>query len=177
MSPTQLSNSDWIAISSAVVAICALVTSIWQGYLSRRHNVLSVRPHLEVVVTSSIHGTNHLALKNGGLGPAVLDSVQFVHRKGSINILSGASYMEFLRLLALDLGEVEVRWYVPDQHSIVSQGESIQLLAVSCNENTNALSLKAAFDTAFSETTVAVEYRCMYGKIHRSKLDAFEPIA
>lgn len=85
--------------------------------------------------------------------------------------------MEFFKLLALDFGKVEAGWYVPDQHSIISQGESIQLLAVSCNENTNSLKLKETFDAAFAETTVAVKYRCMYGKVYRSKLDALVPVA
>ena len=175
MPPDQLSNSDWIAVSSAIVAFCALAIAIWQGYLTRRHNVLSVRPYLEVVVTSSMLAKSHLVLKNGGLGPAVLDLVQFVYKKKTIDIRTNASYTEFLKLLALDFGDVKAEWYVPDKHSIISPGESIQLLAVSSERD--ALKLKKAFDAVLSVTSVVVEYKCMYGKNYRSELDAMASVA
>jgi hypothetical protein len=59
--------------SSTVIALCALGLTVWQAYIARRHNKLSVRPHL----TTWIHSdkTNHIYtvdLLNNGVGPAFI---------------------------------------------------------------------------------------------------------
>lgn len=70
----------WEAIagfSSAVVAFCALGLTVWQAFITRRHNKLSVRPHLTTWIRSD--RTNHLYqidLLNNGIGPAFILSFQ-----------------------------------------------------------------------------------------------------
>ncbi len=68
---------DWQAItgiSSTVIALCALVFSFWQGAKIRKHNRLSVRPHL----TTWRHrdpdkGFYAVELINNGIGHAVIE--------------------------------------------------------------------------------------------------------
>ena len=64
-------------ISSAVIALCALGLTIWQACITRRHNKLSVRPHLTTWTHSD--RANHLYavdLLNNGIGPAFIQTFQ-----------------------------------------------------------------------------------------------------
>lgn len=40
---TSMQASDYIAIGSAVVSVCALGATMWQGWIAYKHNRLSVR--------------------------------------------------------------------------------------------------------------------------------------
>lgn len=60
-------------VATALIALVALGLSIYEGWESRRHNRLSVRPFLtEAVRMSPAHERMCLVLKNNGLGPAVV---------------------------------------------------------------------------------------------------------
>ena len=69
---------NWVTItgiSSAVIALCALVFSIWQGILTRKHNKLSFRPHLTTWTNRIAEkGFYSIDLINNGLGPAIISS-------------------------------------------------------------------------------------------------------
>lgn len=75
MSP--MNNDDWqviTGISSAVIALCALVFSIWQGIVARRHNRLSVRPHLSTWTHRVAEkGFYSIEVINNGIGPAIIE--------------------------------------------------------------------------------------------------------
>ena len=62
-------------ISSAVIALCALGYTIWQGKQTQKHNRLSVKPH----IASWSHrnkgdGFYKMEIINNGLGPALIES-------------------------------------------------------------------------------------------------------
>jgi hypothetical protein len=56
-----LSSSDVIATASAVIASCALVATTWQVATTRKHNRLSVRPHLDCSTDRTIGKEARLA--------------------------------------------------------------------------------------------------------------------
>jgi len=65
------------ALSSAIIALCALGFTAWQVRIVRQHNRLSVRPHL--TMWSHSDRVNHLytvSLLNNGIGPALIKSFQ-----------------------------------------------------------------------------------------------------
>ena len=58
----------------AIIAICALAFSIWQGMQTRKHNKLSVKPHLITCSNNNDRkGFYKLVLINNGLGPALIN--------------------------------------------------------------------------------------------------------
>ncbi len=63
-----------IGISSVVIAICAIVVSIWHGVQTRKHNKLSCKPHL-TTWTHSDKGKAYYSVEliNNGLGPALIE--------------------------------------------------------------------------------------------------------
>jgi hypothetical protein len=71
---------SWEAIasfSSAIIALCALGLTLWQAYVSRQHNRLSVTPYL---TTWSHNDTDQhrysVEILNNGIGPALINNFQ-----------------------------------------------------------------------------------------------------
>jgi len=78
--PPTLSNSDWIAISSATIAILAFFATAWQAWLARIHNQLSVTPHITSTTSSTLTDQGMeitLTLRNVGVGPALVEDRYF----------------------------------------------------------------------------------------------------
>lgn len=65
------------ALCSMLVALCALLISIWQGYSMQQHNQLSLRPYLETELNTELDGRWELFINNNGLGPAHVNNVQY----------------------------------------------------------------------------------------------------
>ena len=72
--PTTL---DPIQFAALVVAVCALVVTVWQGVVTRKHNRLSVTPVL-TLYRREIDGV--ITVKNNGIGPALIISQEVYFR-------------------------------------------------------------------------------------------------
>jgi hypothetical protein len=76
-----MNNSDYIALGSAVISCCALFGTIWQAWLSHRHNRLSVKPflvwHIARRNVSQDSSAITFSIKNLGLGPAIVKERYF----------------------------------------------------------------------------------------------------
>ena len=69
----------WIgANAAAIIALCALFVATYQVVATRRHNRLSVRPHIEVTPNRTLDTLGRFAvtLRNNGLGPAIIESYE-----------------------------------------------------------------------------------------------------
>jgi hypothetical protein len=69
-----------VSLSAMAVGVCSLFITLYQTYLTREAQSASVLPYLAFGITSTNDGA-YLTLRNDGLGPARLESVQ-VHYKG-----------------------------------------------------------------------------------------------
>lgn len=71
-----MSNSDIIAYSSVVIALCALFATVWQAQLAYKHNRLSIKPVLVWHIARKDVGENScgicFSLRNLGMGPAII---------------------------------------------------------------------------------------------------------
>lgn len=70
----------WLAV---FISALALGTTFWQAHLSRKHNKLSVRPHLAGHASWNDEGVYSLVLRNDGLGPAIITGAR-VFREGCL---------------------------------------------------------------------------------------------
>lgn len=101
----EINSSDVIALSAVVIAVCSLGVSIWQGYLARRHNQLSVKPYVYLNWHLS-HGDNVTCqIKNDGLGTAFINSFKVEIDGVTHEILT---IDDFLRLLHSKIGQLMV---------------------------------------------------------------------
>jgi len=64
-------------ISSIFIAVCALFISVWHGIVARKHNRLSVRPHLTSWTDDHLNtkGLFRYRVMNNGLGPALIEKI------------------------------------------------------------------------------------------------------
>lgn len=79
------SESNWTddvpAIASGIIAILALFATLYQSHLSRKHNRLSIMPHLAIHGEEGENCTFTITIRNDGLGPANIEDLK-IHRDG-----------------------------------------------------------------------------------------------
>lgn len=104
-------------ISSAVIALCALVFSLYQGKQAREHNKLSVRPHLSTWEHKEVEGGFYrLELINNGIGPAVIDTFSI---KVDGKLQSGDGSEPIVKAMEIVLQD---RQYQPLERSYLGKG-------------------------------------------------------
>jgi hypothetical protein len=82
---SQLRRIDWIAVTALITSICALAASIWDGFSTRTHNRVSVRPIPYITFTSSSLEDHDKwtgwRLSNFGLGTGIVRYVRVYLRQ------------------------------------------------------------------------------------------------
>lgn len=88
---------SWEAIaglSSAVIALCALVLTVWQAKITRLHNRLSVTPHLTTWSQRDVANNRYSTeLLNNGIGPALIENF-CIHVDGQLIAGEGTEPIE-----------------------------------------------------------------------------------
>jgi hypothetical protein len=74
--------SDWIALSSVVIALCVFFITLWQAWFTRQHSIISVRPFINLIpVNNPDLGSRDFKfetnIRNMGLGPAQIHKVHY----------------------------------------------------------------------------------------------------
>ncbi len=59
-----------------IIAVCAVVVSVWQVRISQQHNKKSVMPYLNYFSGWPTDSTWRFSLMNEGIGPAIIKSVE-----------------------------------------------------------------------------------------------------
>ena len=63
--------------SSMIIAISALVLTVWQAYITRQHNKLTVAPYLTTwSQADDENGFYSIEIMNNGIGPALIKAFQ-----------------------------------------------------------------------------------------------------
>lgn len=70
----SLEASEKIAVASTIIALASFSVAIWQGRLSRRHNILSVKPIPEIT-SANYENSLSVTLRNNGSGPLIIKSL------------------------------------------------------------------------------------------------------
>ncbi len=148
------------------IAFVALAVAIWQGIETRKHNRLSVKPHLYFSTYSVLGEAAGLRVTNGGLGPAIIKSFSLAVDNKWIDDTRQGGWVEASRLLGAEkiASFLDLAVYSPDQ--IVESGESQYILETPkdkrttdtdqyLNEYVKRLSVKIAYESAYKESFVA----------------------
>lgn len=71
---------NWLSSDATnIIALCALVATFWQADLSRRHNRLAVKPHIEIARGFDFNKQEYCVnMLNNGLGPALVTKIQLL---------------------------------------------------------------------------------------------------
>jgi hypothetical protein len=66
---------DLVGLSSVVIALCALIFTVWAGWRTHVHNKLLVKPKLMTWISSEQdQGYYSVEFRNNGLGPALVEN-------------------------------------------------------------------------------------------------------
>jgi hypothetical protein len=73
--PWYREPETFIALAALIVSVSAMVVGIYEAALQRAHDRAEVWPHVELATFTNPQGAA-VTLENGGLGPAVIKSVE-----------------------------------------------------------------------------------------------------
>lgn len=154
--------SKWTAIGTMAMAICALGTSLWQGYTLQQHNKLSVRPYLEFETNFQRYEQGKISfeilLNNNGLGPAdVTEAAFYVDGK-----LLSSSHQVWTSLGVavnpdcLGAGNVARFYKVEDRQMVIST------VTPECRLS------QAEYEKLMKSLRIELTYRSLYGEIFQT---------
>lgn len=152
------------SIFTIVIAMCALGLTVWQTRVTREHNRLSVKPHLntERVITHN-PTTLIVNLANNGLGPAIIDKFGFCLRDGSpLPYLGDSSLLHTMALFFTEYPEDEldiVTFHMRENYAIAA-GEKKELLKIvfKCESPP----LEDLIDKQLKKVRLVVKYKSIY---------------
>lgn len=163
-----MTNSDWIAISSSVVALCALAISVFQTRATIRHNKLQTKPFLDIVALITNKLTN-LSIENHGLGPAIIKSIVATYKGGAYQLKSVGGIDSLTdQLPAAVRKQMEIHQNHLDSVTPLQAGKSLLLIDIHPETDAAREAAKAFLDAL----NITVEYECVYGQKYSSTLKA-----
>jgi hypothetical protein len=161
---TTLNTDVIVAASAAVIALAALGVSIWQGLLMRKHNRLSVTPHLrfDAILRSDV--PIRIVLSNTGVGPAIITDNKVCIDGENPVVNDGETLWRAIRS-SLKLDNHQIRMYIPDVGDMMKVGEEYTLLVFPDSAS------KPEEKQRLCEALERVEFRFKYSSIYG---DVFE---
>lgn len=147
-----------IAAASCVIALIALVVAIWQGVVMRRHNRMTVTPHLRI---DSRLGAVPIviSLSNRGVGPAVVTEVSIYAHEAAIG-----HAMEQLNSALKFAGAsgIKCACLLPRVGEFIAVGETVDLLVYpECTDDE-----LRRLNEALPRVNFRVRYASIYGDKH-----------
>lgn len=118
-----------VGFVSFVVAIVSCFATIYQGYLMREHNRLSVSPRLKLIPYLSYKNQNGIYLTNSGLGPAIITKIT-VRTDGKIYDNFDTNIWPNV-ITALNLDSSCFMNAYPSPGAIIKNGESAPFISLS----------------------------------------------
>lgn len=153
-----LSSTDVIAIATGLVALLALITSLYFGWLQRRSYHLSAKPILDFEIGST---TTLLSVFNEGLGPAIVDSFTCKTNGEVIDLLTERGvhrYCDILTNRTNVSGKLKI--YSISENSVIGAGT--KCLVISTPELPPP-EYRTAIRENYSTFELEIHYRCIYG--------------
>ena len=155
---TSLSSSDTIAVLAGLIALLAMGATFWQAAISRNHNRLSVRPHLDFITTRFFGKSVSVTLTNNGLGPAIVRSAYITLDKDEYR-LPDPNIPEPIYNEILATGLI-LQFNLLGPNTPISSGGSVCLVTV--NGDLNNASIFNSAIAVVKRISFRFEYESMY---------------
>jgi hypothetical protein len=153
-------STEMIAtIGTLVVAVAALGITVWQGWLMRKHNRLSVKPLLRIDRNAILGFPFNIVLANVGTGPAIFREVK-IFVDGELIVADRRPVIE--TLVRIDLNPDDVKHFTIYPDEAFESGERHPLFQT--NSTINGQLELARYDSAFSRVSFTIEYASIYGE-------------
>ncbi|WP_153164276.1 hypothetical protein [Stenotrophomonas nematodicola] len=166
---SALSSTDVIAIATGVVALLALITSFYFGWLQRRSYHLSAKPILDFELGTQ--GTL-LSVFNDGIGPAIVDSFVCRSNGQTIDLLTDSGMQTCCELLTAGTSITEgLLLYSISNNSVIGVGRKCLVISTP-DRPQKACRMKIREN--YSTFELEVHYRCIYGNKYKTIHSGFE---
>lgn len=148
--------STIIAICAVVISVIGLGLALWTGYLTRKHNRLSVEPILDIYsILLDDKQCLSLDLENNGLGTAILNTVKFHYNNVEYNNM----------LDIIDTKKITYKYEISSFHSsddgtTISSNSKIRLYSI----YVDSFEESKPFLDLFFEISLSVDFKTMYGE-------------
>ena len=153
------SESNWTddipAIVSVFIAFLALFATVYQSHLARKHNRLSVAPHIEVHSEEN-DNTFIITIRNDGFGPAILGTFNIYENNnlvaGDGEALIKNAFANLHRCEILATETIRTPFVLP-------QGHTIQLVTLKFDD-----AIEPIDDYIESQLRLEIKYQSFYGE-------------
>lgn len=166
-----MTADTWIALASVLIAVCAFFLSIWQMFLSRKHDRLSAMPHLLISFhTKETPPRFGIYLENAGIGPAIIKSFEVFLDGHNQEPFEHTAWLAIVDLLELD-GEVTGMTIDPGEYFQV--GKSCVLL--SFKSKNSKLTLRQMRQT-LQRLQIKIKYASIFGDAQTAEFEVPDSI-
>lgn len=160
--------------ASAIIALCALVVSVYVGFETRRHNRLSVQPYMVFTHgAEGVRGPSFYRLHNFGLGPAIVDRCRvwidstLVYDSTSMPVCDAVALKRFIREVAAALPDssgVVDTFYGPIRGQAIRSGQAITVFSWWSTDRKVLYVTDCALVSSLVRFRIRVEYHSAYGE-------------
>ncbi|GHY24363.1 hypothetical protein FXE62_16610 [Vibrio cholerae] len=158
-----LNSSDIIAISAACIALFSGGIALWQGWLMRRHNVLSVTPHIDIEKNLVAGEVVTIGVCNHGIGPAIVRELNYVKSDGStIQLSSYEAYKDAFADIGVQLVQYTHSVRELSNNTPIGAGKDLDL--VTFPDSAADYSQNRLLSKRIEAMRIEVTYECSYGK-------------
>jgi len=159
-------DDPYIAIPTIVIACVAVGISVWQGYVTRRHNKLSVKPILEIHTSLSKDNTPMgVSVENCGFGPAIINDF-IVILDGKPTKVNNKKKAENIYKKAHLFSNQLNFWHPYNEGTVIKQGGTVNLIT----------HVKKDLDfpvlSEFEEKLSHLHFKFIYESVYKEKFEA-----
>lgn len=154
----------------AIIAACALGLTFYEGLATRKHNRLTVRPHLVAVTDFKADGNSVIfkasaTLVNAGIGPAVIRSFVVLVGDEEHSVKSPAELLTLFEGIIGHRATVEWHFFVPVKGYAMKAGEEIRIADLQLVLRESRFSNYRDLEGALSRFGLLISYESIYGEV------------
>ncbi len=158
---------NWLSSNATnIIAICALVTTFLHAYISRRHNRLSVKPHLEIARRFSFKEQEfYIKILNNGIGPALLTKTKLLVDDVEVNVKKSEALRNVISEL-FHLYKYNQHYTIISDSYMMKPNDEMILMKVELLDSLNTFPVTSTdeMEQLDSRIRVAISYESMYGE-------------
>jgi hypothetical protein len=154
MKNNRFSSESIVATMATFVGLCALIVSIMQTHYQRKYLFASAWPHLQVAPLreeqkDSTKNVTTVKLMNKGIGPAIIESVQYEYK--------GVQYQQLTKLIEAIVGKKFAGSYKTlSVDEVIAQNEELTHVSI----------IGARESRIFNEEMGNIKMKIIYKSVH-----------
>ena len=165
-----LDAGEWTAVFAGLIALLALVVTLWQAVIARRHNLLSYRPVLDFEGHFVNDAAIGLELINRGPGLAFIKSFHAIFNKKKYDLFQKKS----IDALMHDIGTAGVPFNsffacVLESTSVLEAGGSRFLIRITDTDDRSLIARE--FFRVMEQVRFEISYKSLYDEVFTTVYD------